>query len=182
MFGEQLEHGHARAHELEHVVALQLASCGHGAEYGADVGQRASADLRGVGHGLEHVGHLLAAGDAGGGQARGHGGGVAQAERGALDRGERVVHDFGDAGAVVAEAFEFGLRVLDVEGAFESAFGGECGDASGDGAYGAEAEFADFAECAAKFGQDAVAAFFAGVFDGGVEVSFEFFAEVLAGW
>lgn len=82
----------------------------------------------------------------------------------------------------MAEAFEFGLRVLDVEGAFESAFGGECGDASGDGAYGAEAEFADFAECAAKFGQDAVAAFFAGVFDGGVEVSFEFFAEVLAGW
>ena len=42
------------------------------------------------------------------------------------DGGERVVHDFGDARAVVAEAFEFGLRVLDVEGAGEAAFGGQC--------------------------------------------------------
>mgnify|MGYP000174562500 CR=1 FL=1 len=89
---------------------------------------------------------------------RGHGGRVAQAERGAFDAGERVVHDLGDAFGVVAEAFEFGLRVFDVQGALEAAFGGECGDASGDGADGAESDFADFAECAAEFAEDAGAA------------------------
>jgi hypothetical protein len=49
----------------------------------------------------------------------------------------------------VAEAFEFGLRVLDVEGAGEAAFGGQCGDAAGEGGDRACADLADFAECSA---------------------------------
>ena len=47
----------------------------------------------------------------------------------------------------MAEAFELGLRVLDVEGAGEAAFGGQCGDAAGEGGDRAGADLADFAEC-----------------------------------
>lgn len=39
VFGEHLEDGHAGAHQLEHVVALEFASCGDGSEDGADVGE-----------------------------------------------------------------------------------------------------------------------------------------------
>ena len=81
----------------------------------------------------------------------------------------------------MAEAFEFGLRVFDVEGAGEAAFCGERGDASGDGADGAESEFADFAECLAEGAGEAASAFpGCGVHTAG-DVAFEGFAEVLAG-
>jgi hypothetical protein len=95
MLREQLEDGHAGAHELEHVVALKLAARRHGTEYGADVGDGASGYLRGVRHGLQDVGQLTALLDAGRRQAGGHGRRVTQAERRAFHRGERVVHDFG---------------------------------------------------------------------------------------
>ena len=182
MLAKHLEHGDAARHELEHVVALELAAGGDRPEDRADVGQAPAADLRGVGHGLEHLGELAALLDAGGGQAGRDSGGVAQSERGALDGGERVVHDFGDAGAVVAEAFEFGLCVLDVEGAGEAAFGGEGGDASGDGGDRAGADLADFAECSADFGDEGAAAFPGGFVDGVADVAFDAFAESFAGW
>ena len=79
----------------------------------------------------------------------------------------------------MAEAFEFGLRVFDVEGALEAAFGGECGDASGDGADGSESDFADFAECAAEFAEDAGAAGLGGVVDGLDDVASSFLPKSL---
>ena len=182
MLAEHLEDWDAARHELEHVVALEFASGGDGTEDRADVGEASAADLRGVGHGLEDLGELVAFLDAGGGQAGRDGRGVTQSERGALDGGERVVHDFGDARAVVAEAFEFGLRVLDVEGAGEAAFGGQGGDAAGEGGDRAGADLADFAECSADFRNEGVGAFPGGFADGVADVAFDAFAESFAGW
>ena len=182
MLAEHLEDRDASRHELEHVVALEFASGGDGTEDHADVSEASAADLRGVGHGLEDLGELVAFLDAGGGQAGRDGRGVAQSERGALDGCERVVHDFGDAGAVVAEAFEFGLRVLDVEGAGEAAFGGQCGDAAGEGGDRACADLADFAECSADLRDEGAGAFLGGFVDGVADVAFDVFAESFAGW
>jgi hypothetical protein len=81
----------------------------------------------------------------------------------------------------VAEAFEFCLRVFDVEGAVESAFGGERGDSSDESGDGAESDFADFAECAADAAGEAGGSFGSGFVDGGGDVAFEGFAEVFAG-
>ena len=67
----------------------------------------------------------------------------------------------------MAEAFEFGLRVLDVEGAGEAAFGGQGGDAACDGGDRAGADLADFAECSADFRDESVGAFPGGFADSG---------------
>ena len=65
MLAEHLEDWDAARHELEHVVALEFASGGDGTEDHADVGEASAADLRGVGHGLEDLGELVAFLDAG---------------------------------------------------------------------------------------------------------------------
>ena len=182
MLAEHLEDRDAARHELEHVVALEFSSRGDRSEDRADVGQAAAADLRGVRHRLQDLGELSALLDAGGREAGRDGGGVAQSERGALDGCERVVHDLGDACAVVAEALELGLRVLDVEGAREAAFGGQCGDASGDGGDRACADLADLAERAADLRDEGVGAFPRGFADGVADVAFDAFAESFAGW
>ena len=157
--GEVLEHRDAGAHELEHVVALQLAFGCDLAEDQAHVLEAAAADLRGVAYRGQHALQFAALPDAGRDERGGHGGRVAQAERGALDGCERVAHDLVDALRVVFEGFELGLGAFDVQGPVEAAFGGQSDDARGDGADGADADFADFAECAADGGEDGFAAF-----------------------
>ena len=82
----------------------------------------------------------------------------------------------------VAEAFELGLRVLDVEGAGEAAFGGQCGDAAGEGGDRACADLADFAECPADLRDEGAGAFLGGFVDGVADVAFDAFAESFAGW
>ena len=177
--GEVLQDGDAGFHELEHLVALKFAGGGDLAEDDAHVLEIDAGDLRGVAHGLEDGLQLAALLDTGGDEARGDTGRVPKAERGALDGGERIVHDAVDAFGVVAERFEFGLGAFDVQGAVEAAFGGEADEGSADGGGGGDADFADFAECAADALQDGFAAFLGAGVGAFADAAFDGFAQSL---
>ena len=117
MLAEHLQHGDARRHQLQHVVALELASGRDATEDGADVGQAATRDSGNVGDGGQRARHRVAVlhtrSSHHGCDARR----IAQAIGGALHTLECGVHDRANGRCGVAQPLELLLAALDRDSA-----------------------------------------------------------------